>query len=204
MISFYNKISPELLHVTSLNIKDNIKECIVYARNYTKLKKSIMENYKEFSEYPFINAFGLRLTYNQIVNLAKTNIVSFITNHSKVSTQIDVSKKILDLQPFYLQNDFGDNTSIAIIDTGINPHLDFCLVKNRIIKFVDLINNKKQPYDDNGHGTFVASIACGNGLISNKKYSGIAPKANIVSIKAHAHNLNVIFFIIIVYPLHCF
>lgn len=188
MISFYNKISPELLQVTSLKLNDCTSECIVYARNYNKLKKTIVANFKQFLEYPFINAFGLKLTNSQIISMAKANIVSFITNHPKVSTQIDVSKKILDVQPFYKQNDFGENTSIAIIDTGINPHLDFCLGKNRIIKFVDLINNKKETYDDNGHGTFVASIACGNGLISNKKYSGIAPKANIVSIKALENN----------------
>ena len=188
MISFYNKISPELLQVSSLRFDDCTSECIVYARNYTKLKRAIIANYKDFTEYPFINAFGIKLTNKQIISMAKTNIVSFITNHPKVSTQIDVAKKILDVQPFYMQKDFGDSASIAIIDTGINPHLDFCLGKNRIIKFVDLINNKSEPYDDNGHGTFVASIACGSGVVSNKKYSGVAPKSNIISIKALEKN----------------
>ena len=47
-----------------------------------------------------------------------------------------------------------------------------------------MINDKKTPYDDNGHGTFVASIACGNGLAGAKQFSGISPKTKIVSIKA--------------------
>ena len=90
----------------------------------------------------------------------------------------------MQLNSFYNQNFYGNNQTIAIIDTGINPHLDFVVPKNRIIKFVDLINNKNFPYDDNGHGTFVASIACGNGLKSGKKFCGVAPMANIVCIKA--------------------
>ena len=43
-------------------------------------------------------------------------------------------------------------------------------------------------YDDNGHGTFVASIACGCGTISGNKNRGIAYKTKIVSIKALEEN----------------
>ena len=32
------------------------------------------------------------------------------------------------------------------------------------IGWLDLINDKPNPYDDNGHGTFVASIAVGDGV----------------------------------------
>ena len=56
--------------------------------------------------------------------------------------------------------------------------------KKRIIKFVDLINNKSSPYDDNGHGTFVASVFGGNGIVSGNKYIGIDNNINIISIKA--------------------
>lgn len=46
----------------------------------------------------------------------------------------------------------GKDVGIAILDTGLYPHLDF---KNRIVAFKDFIHNKKLPYDDNGHGTQV-------------------------------------------------
>ena len=45
--------------------------------------------------------------------------------------------------------------SIAFLDTGISPVADFVLPENRIIAFRDLVNGKKEPYDDNGHGTHV-------------------------------------------------
>lgn len=43
--------------------------------------------------------------------------------------------------------------SIAFLDTGISPVEDFILPENRIVAFRDLINGKREPYDDNGHGT---------------------------------------------------
>ncbi len=49
----------------------------------------------------------------------------------------------------------GRGISIAFLDTGISPVEDFILPRNRIIAFRDLVNGKKEPYDDNGHGTHV-------------------------------------------------
>ena len=45
--------------------------------------------------------------------------------------------------------------TVAVIDTGTNPHNDLTKPNNRIVGFKDLINNKTSPYDDNGHGTQV-------------------------------------------------
>ena len=45
--------------------------------------------------------------------------------------------------------------AIAFLDTGISPVADFTHPKNRIIAFLDLIDGKTAPYDDNGHGTHV-------------------------------------------------
>ena len=43
--------------------------------------------------------------------------------------------------------------SIAFLDTGISPVADFTHPQNRIIAFLDLVNGRTDPYDDNGHGT---------------------------------------------------
>jgi serine protease AprX len=74
----------------------------------------------------------------------------------------------------------GQAATIAIIDTGIAPHPD---LKARIIGFHDAIRNKKQAYDDNGHGTHCAGCAAGDGTQSNGKYRGAAPKASLVGVK---------------------
>lgn len=77
----------------------------------------------------------------------------------------------------------GNNIGIAFLDTGISPMPDFIQPKNRIVAFKDFINNKRNPYDDNGHGTHVTGIASGNGILSDDKYKGLAENSNIISLK---------------------
>lgn len=74
----------------------------------------------------------------------------------------------------------GEGISVAILDSGIAAHPDFT---NRIIVFKDFVNNKKEMYDDEGHGTHVAGIIGGDGIMSSGLLKGIAPKINIVSLK---------------------
>ncbi len=71
----------------------------------------------------------------------------------------------------------GKNVTVAVLDTGIAMHPDF---GDRILTFRDFVNGKKEPYDDSGHGTHVCGIIGGNGLASDGKYKGIAPKVNFV------------------------
>ena len=74
----------------------------------------------------------------------------------------------------------GRGVGVAVLDTGIWPHMDF---GGRIRAFSDFISYKKRPYDDNGHGTHVAGILCGDGTASNGKYRGAAPGCGIVALK---------------------
>lgn len=74
----------------------------------------------------------------------------------------------------------GEGVTIAIVDTGIYPHQD---LSGRITDFVDFINDRTDPYDDNGHGTHCAGDAAGNGAASSSAYAGPAPEANLVGVK---------------------
>ena len=70
----------------------------------------------------------------------------------------------------------GKNIGVAVLDTGIYPHIDFDC---RIRAFLDMVHGKTFPYDDNGHGTHVA----GSGTALNGKYKGVAPGCDIIAIK---------------------
>ncbi|MGC9015047.1 MAG: S8 family peptidase, partial [Thermoproteota archaeon] len=83
----------------------------------------------------------------------------------------------------------GSGIKIAILDTGIDPtHKDFYFQNgtSKIIllkSFVDYDGDgipDEDPYDYNGHGTHVASIAAGTGITSGGKFKGIAPGARLL------------------------
>jgi serine protease AprX len=82
----------------------------------------------------------------------------------------------------------GKGVVIAVLDTGIHPHPDLTLPENRIVTWHDLVNQRTNPYDDNGHGTHVAGIIAGNGRSSWNRYRGIAPEALLVGVKVLDEN----------------
>ena len=176
------KIDSKLLNYIILSEKDCKLEAIVYCLN----KQSAVNffdknNIKILKEISFLNAFVVCFNTEKIIKTAKQSFITYISSVASVTTLINVSKKILGINKL---KQTGKDVTIAFIDTGINLHLDFVLLKNRILKFCDFVNGYSEPYDDNGHGTFVSGVACGSGLLSNGKYSGIATDSNIVSLKA--------------------
>lgn len=78
----------------------------------------------------------------------------------------------------------GKGVTVAVLDTGMFPHIDF---GRRILKFVDFVSGRYIPYDDNGHGTHVTGIIAGDGKASNRKYKGIAPGCDLVGLKVLDH-----------------
>ncbi len=88
----------------------------------------------------------------------------------------------------------GAGVGVAVIDSGIvGWHDDLTYFGSsakvqvvngqRLVKFVDFVNGRTTPYDDNGHGTHVAGIIAGNGLDTWGARAGMAPAANLVSLK---------------------
>lgn len=180
------KIDPNLLKkVELLSKSEKTIECLMYSNNFFVTKKSLKGC--EYKEFPFIKAFGIKLKKDSLYNFANLCHIDYITSETKVSMQINVAKEIIGIDSLYKDNLYGQGIAIAVIDTGIYPHIDFLIPKNKIIYFKDFVKNKKYCYDDNGHGTFVSGVIAGGGFL-NKKYTGIAPKSNIISLKALDEN----------------
>ena len=74
----------------------------------------------------------------------------------------------------------GKGIGVAVMDTGASLHPDY---GKRIIGFADMVNRKKEPYDDCGHGTHVCGIIGGSGVLSDGQYSGMAPQCNLIAVK---------------------
>jgi serine protease AprX len=135
-------------------------------------------------ELPLIQGYSVEIPYRRLTDLAALHVVKYIAADAKVKAQMDIAAKEIKADVVNRSGYTGKGMNIAIIDTGIFPHSDFRFPESRIIAFKDFVNKKKEPYDDNGHGTFVAGVAAGSGYLSRGKYKGVAPEAKIIALKS--------------------
>lgn len=154
--------------------------------------RNIVENYGGFvyidwPEYADSDVLIPNENYSEFVNKA----ISFgfdVKNTTYLRTFLDESRSLIGL-PYYKSSTSteltGRGIKIAIVDTGINcthPDINDCNPdgSGKLLFWNDNIANNWTPYDDNGHGTHVASIAAGTGAASNGKYKGIAPNSSLI------------------------
>jgi serine protease AprX len=159
---------------------------IVYSANEDDEKcKSFLQRMGITIKYelPIIHAYAIEVPENKVNQMVESESIKYIEDDVELNSMMDIARKEVGVDRINKLGITGKKVGIAIIDTGVFPHNDLVKPTNRIVAFKDFINGRQQPYDDNGHGTFVAGIAAGNGDGSGGKYAGIAPHANIIAIK---------------------
>ncbi|HEX6648220.1 MAG TPA: S8 family serine peptidase, partial [Pyrinomonadaceae bacterium] len=79
----------------------------------------------------------------------------------------------------------GTGIGIAVLDSGIDlDHHSFLDRSNNVrVVYSEDFTGEGRTDDPYGHGTHVASLAAGNGRISNREYIGIAPNANLINLR---------------------
>lgn len=138
-----------------------------------------------------IGCFAFKATEEQIYSLVQKAAVRIVCHDAVVSlpappashggqARLQGAATCIGAHAAWRAGAKGQGTTIAIVDTGIYPHMDLA---GRIIGFEDLVNGRPSPYDDNGHGTHVAGDAAGDGTASGGLYQGPAYTANLVGIK---------------------
>ena len=176
-----NKISVDLL--SNVNVLSCEKFPIILSSNNFNETKQFLDTYKySYKPYRFTHCFCLSADNDDLAILSDQTATRFIQTNKVVSAE-NFEQEFINIKSLTEDKYFGQDQTICFIDTGIHPHLDFIFPYSKILKFKDFINNISVPYDDNGHGTFVAGIACGNGIFApNNK--GFAPQSNLVVLKA--------------------
>lgn len=178
-----NKIDNSLYNEVKALTKNKLKDVVIFTNNFDEVISILKNSKKNYKTFPFINAICTEMSLNEIVDISNVTSVEYIQSQSKVFAQMNYVNEILNVNSFHKQNILGQNQTIAFIDTGICNHLDFVSFQDRIIFFKDFVNDKKLPYDDNGHGTFVVGVSAGNGFCSGDKFKGVAPMAKIIMLK---------------------
>lgn len=144
--------------------------------------------------YPFIRSVGIKCGFEEAIRLERMQEVEYVSAQNRVFALSDFkddngekvySNGMFSQYPIakFSKELTGEGVTLCVMDTGINPHCDLSVPKNRIVHFEDMIGGENKPYDDNGHGTFVAGVACGDGLTSAREIVGVAPRANVLGIK---------------------
>lgn len=175
------KIDQRLLLPRAFGVGEK-QTCLVSANNFSRLKRILKDRQIEvLDEYLFINSFFVRASREQLLYLSKLASVRYISINAAALALTHVARRVLALPDDKL---CGKGVGVAFIDTGLYPHSDFLMGKNRIKGFVDFVGESQKPYDDNGHGTFVAGVCAGNGALSGGRYMGFAPGVEIYSLKA--------------------
>ena len=184
--SIYDKIDHRLIQKTKT--LDSVRDlsAIVYSSSDTI--KGFKEHLEDFGatikyELPFMCACAIEISSNQIEEMARSEHVKYISDDVKTTTLLNIATQGVGASIVNRTGYKGEGVVIAILDTGVYPHPDLIMPRSRIVAFKDFVNKKQSAYDDNGHGTFVAGAAAGNGYSSVGRYTGVAPMADIISVK---------------------
>ena len=133
-----------------------------------------------------INALGRSRRVSRIV--ADNPVYGFDYQESMSVTNLAIG--LGDTTPWDEGGPSGDGVTVAILDSGIATNTD--LGQSRIVGWKDFVNWRRAPYDDAGHGTFVAGLIAGDGTGSlplergghaTVQFRGVAPAAHIVGVK---------------------
>ena len=142
------------------------KECnqsktqiIVTNRELRDIVKNVTDNYCIKYTLPMIDSVVIEIESGLTEKLFACDFNKKESMNVEVDSiihaQMNRATHILQLESARQQRIFGEGVGVAVLDTGVYPHADLTFGKNRIIAFCDVVNGRRYPYDDNGHGTHV-------------------------------------------------
>jgi len=151
-------------------------EVLVYIENEKGLKE-IQDEFPEMVEFEISNYVKINATSQEINELNQENYTGQLEPNHIFETTIRDSNVQINNFNYQMSPKMGENTSIAVLDTGIDEHT-FLNIKNHR----DYTGNGIG--DNKGHGTHVAGIIGSQHPI----YRGVSPRAEINDLKVLDEN----------------
>jgi serine protease AprX len=138
-------------------------------------------------DLPIIGGFSALLTASDLNTLASSNAVWRVWGDGRIRLHGDTGKYDKSSPNYTWQKELGlpdpkydgSGVTVALLDSGIIPSPD---LGNRILATADF-TSEGDGLDRYGHGTHLAGIIAGDGTMSAGLWTGVAKKANLVSVK---------------------
>ncbi|WP_244834128.1 S8 family serine peptidase [Clostridium sp. BJN0001] len=185
MFHIKNKFDNNLKYYISNGYYRKYRVLIKYKKFESSIAKKIKKlNGEVICDIPLINLICANMSSKALKRISEyPEIIEIHLDEFFILSSVSSSfkKKVNLSHKFTLK---GNGIGVGIIDSGVYPHNDLMYPSHKINFFLDTINNLNYPYDDNGHGTAVAGLISGSGILSEYKYNGIAEKTKLFCIKA--------------------
>lgn len=145
-----------------------------YISQNTTIRLGNFSQYMEYGEYIYID--NLQIAFDSVCPDC------IYTTYLESTFVKSIGADVLWNESNYLQ---GKGVTVAVVDSGIAPHADFLGSngQSRIIAQATFVSQNSDADDFYGHGTHVAGSIGGNGALSLGRYTGVAPKVNLVDVK---------------------
>jgi serine protease AprX len=142
------------------------------------------------AELPIIDSFAATVPAPSMVSLARSDAVAKVwgdgqihmssSNTSAYNSQGPNTNWRQSIRLNQVDGTYdGTGVTVALLDTGITPSAD---LGNRVLARVDMTPDH-DGFDLYGHGTHLSGIIAGDGASSSGQWKGVAPGANLVSVK---------------------
>ena len=140
-------------------------------------------------ELPIVGGFSAQLPGSALADLARSEWVSLVWGDGQIRMSGSTSPyNSQDPNTFWRQSIRlnqvdglydGTGVTVALLDTGVSQSGD---LGNRVLARVDMTPDH-DGFDRYGHGTHLSGIIAGTGAASGGQWRGVAPGANLVSVK---------------------
>jgi serine protease AprX len=143
---------------------------------------------RTFSSLPFVAA---QLPTSEAASLASDADVAYVSIDRPVQGQVaEYTAEPINAPQAWAQGQTGSGVGIALIDSGVSPLVDDLGTgkKSRVVLNLSFVAPFTDTGDEYGHGTHIAGLIAGDGTDSTgpqdyRTFKGIAPGANIISLK---------------------
>ncbi|MHA1271997.1 MAG: S8 family serine peptidase [Promethearchaeota archaeon] len=180
----FNTNSKEQFQTDELKTSDDNLKYIIVSFNTSSFNGEIKTNFTNYggiitnewnNTFSSFSGFAGSIPEVNFTNFKNNCPNAYIEDDEIIEAQMNYAAlQVQSVNSTWYSNGFKGNTnsSIAVLDTGINPNHDFFPsgynnsdLKGNIVGWKDLVNNNVNLIDDNGHGTYISAIIGGTGKL---------------------------------------